>query len=200
MLRNATQRGKSPVDSTTVRRGAPRRGIMAWSAGALILVGAFLVFVLKPAGTAQLAAAGPVVGRPVADFTLPNLSGRPTALHQFLGRPLLLQFWAVDCPSCAAERPALLRAAAPFLAKGGVAVGVDSYMESATMVRRYLTDHREPYTGILIDANGQVVYGKYHVIGVPTSLFIDRKGIVRKIVTGEMTENDLRAAFDQISA
>jgi peroxiredoxin len=166
----------------------------------LLLIGAFLIFVLKPAGGAQLAAAGPVVGRPVADFTLPDLSGRPTSLHRFLGHPLLLQFWAVDCPSCANERPALLRAAAPFLAKGGVAVGVDSYMESAAMVRAYLTGHQEPYTGILIDSNGRVVYGQYHVIGVPTSLFIDRKGIIRKIVTGEMSESALRAAFDQISA
>ena len=33
-----------------------------------------------------------------------------------------------------------------------------------------------------------------------SSLFIDRKGIVRKIVTGEMSEAALRAAFDQISA
>jgi peroxiredoxin len=169
------------------------------AAAALLLIGAFLIFVLKPAGSAQLAA-GPVVGRPVADFTLPDLSGRPTSPHQFRGHPLLLQFWAVDCPSCANERPGLLRAAAPFLAQGGVAVGVDSYMESAAMVRAYLTGHQEPYTGILIDSNGRVVYGQYHVIGVPTSLFIDRKGIIRKIVTGEMSESDFRAAFDQISA
>jgi peroxiredoxin len=183
-----------------LRAGGSRRRLIIWLVCALVLAAAFVGLVLKPAGPAQQAAAGPVVGRPPADFTLPDLSGRTTALRRFLGRPLLLQFWAVDCPSCADERPALLRAAAPFLAKGGLAIGVDSYMESAAMVRGYLTNHPEPYTDILIDSNGRVVYGKFHVIGVPTSLFIDRRGIVRKIVTGEMTESDLRAAFDQISA
>ncbi len=200
MLGNAAQPSRSPFKAISFLRGKARRRTAAWSVAALILVGVFLAMVLRPAGSAQLAAAGPVVGRPPAEFSLPDLSGRSTSFGQFLGRPLLLQFWAVDCPSCAEERPALLRSAAPFLAKGGVAVGVDSYLESAAMVRGYLTNHREPYTKILIDANGQVVYGTYHVIGVPTSLFIDRKGIVRKIVTGEMTESEFRAAFDQISA
>ncbi len=129
MLRNAVQQGQSSADPANIRRGLTPRRAALLAAGALILLGAFLVLVLKPAGSAQQAEAGPVVGRPVANFTLPDLSGRSTSLHQFLGRPLLLQFWAVDCPSCADERPALLRAAAPFLAKGGVAVGVDSYME-----------------------------------------------------------------------
>ncbi|MGH2346840.1 MAG: TlpA family protein disulfide reductase, partial [Chloroflexota bacterium] len=135
---------------------------------ALVIGGAILFFLLKPADSAQRATAGPVVGGPVADFSLPALSGRQTALHEFLGHPMLLQFWAVDCPSCAAERPALLRAAAPFVAKGGLAIGVDAYMENADMVRAYLTDHREPYTTILIDAAGSVVYGKFHIGGVPT--------------------------------
>jgi peroxiredoxin len=200
MPRNAVQRSQSPVTATILRRGGTRRRITVLAAGSVLLVGVFLALVLRPAGSAQLAAAGPVVGRPVADFTLPDLSGRATSLHRFLGRPLLLQFWAVDCPSCTDERPALVRAAAPFLAHGGLAIGVDSYMESAAMVRGYLADHQEPYTTILIDSNGRVVYGQFHVIGVPTSLFIDRKGIVRKIVTGEMAEKDIRAALDRISA
>jgi cytochrome c biogenesis protein CcmG/thiol:disulfide interchange protein DsbE len=177
-----------------------RRGIVVWAAGALVIGAAIVFFLLKPADLAQRATAGPAVGRPVADFSLPALSGRQTALHEFLGRPMLLQFWAVDCPSCAAERPALLRAAAPFTAKAGVAIGVDAYMESSDMVRDYLTDHREPYTTILIDADGEVVYRKFHIGGVPTSLFIDRHGIVRQIAVGEMTEQDLRAAFAKISA
>lgn len=192
----------SRASSRARMRGAlsGRRGIIVWAAGALVIGAAIVFFLLKPADPAQRATAGPAVGRPVADFSLPALSGRQTALHEFLGHPMLLQFWAVDCPSCAAERPALLRAAAPFTAKGGVAIGVDAYMESSDMVRDYLTDHREPYTTILIDANGEVVYRKFHIGGIPTSLFIDRHGIVRQIAVGEMTEQDLRAAFAKISA
>src|SRR4051794_15621614 len=98
MLRKLTQRGQTPMGATIIRRRSRRRMVVAWSAGAVTVMGVFLGLVLKPAGSSQLAAAGPVVGSPPADFTLPDLSGQPISLHRFLGRPLLLQFWAVDCP------------------------------------------------------------------------------------------------------
>ncbi|HXT35607.1 MAG TPA: TlpA disulfide reductase family protein, partial [Chloroflexota bacterium] len=142
--------------------------------------------------------AGPVAGQAVPDFTLPTLNGTQSGPSQFRGHPLFLQFWAVNCTSCAHERLGLLKASAPFVHKGGIALGVDAYLETPGMVSAYLKSHREPYTIILVDSNGAVVFGKFHVIGVPTSLFIDRQGIIRKVVIGEMTEGGFRDAFNQI--
>lgn len=175
-----------------------RRRMFIWPVCALTVLAVILFFLLKPASPTEQTAAGPVIGRLVADFTLPTLAGKPASLHQYLGHPLFLQFWAVDCTSCAQERPALLRAIAPFLRRGGLSLGVDAYLETPALVRSYLTTHHEPYTTIFLDPNGGVVFGTFHVVGVPTSLFIDRKGIVRKVAIGEMSESAFRQAFAEI--
>jgi peroxiredoxin len=50
---------------------------------------------------------------------------------------------------------------------------------------------------ILLDANGAVAQG-YQVQGVPTSLFIDREGVIQARYTGPMTEALIEEHLDQI--
>jgi peroxiredoxin len=50
---------------------------------------------------------------------------------------------------------------------------------------------------ILLDANGAVAQG-YNVQGVPTSLFIDRKGVIQARYTGPMTEALIEKHLHQI--
>jgi thiol-disulfide isomerase/thioredoxin len=48
-------------------------------------------------------------GRPqVTDFTLRDLDGKPVRLSDFLGRPVLINFWATWCTACLAEIPDLI--------------------------------------------------------------------------------------------
>jgi peroxiredoxin len=42
-----------------------------------------------------------------ADFTLPDLGGKPVSLRQLRGRPVLLSFFATWCPPCVDEAPSL---------------------------------------------------------------------------------------------
>ncbi|HVC80798.1 MAG TPA: TlpA disulfide reductase family protein [Chloroflexota bacterium] len=175
-----------------------RRRLFIWPLCFLIAVSTILFLLMRPASPTEQQAAGPVVGQVVPGFTLPTLAGTRAGPSQFRGHPLFLQFWAVNCTSCAHERLGLLKASAPFVRQGGIALGVDAYLETPGMVRAYLKSRREPYTTILLDPNGAVVFGKYHVIGVPTSLFIDRQGIVRRVVIGEMSERSFQDAFRQL--
>ncbi len=175
-----------------------RRRLFIWPLCFLIVVSTIIFLLIRPASPSEQQSAGPVVGQAVPSFSLPALDGRQSGPGQFRGQPLFLQFWAVNCTSCAHERLGLLQASAPFLHQGGIALGVDAYLETPGMVRAYLKSHREPYTTILLDPNGAVVFGKFHVIGVPTSLFIDRQGIIRKVVIGEMTARGFHDAFNQL--
>ncbi len=50
---------------------------------------------------------------------------------------------------------------------------------------------------ILLDENGAVAQG-YRVRGVPTSLFINREGVIQARYTGPLDESLIREYLDQI--
>lgn len=178
--------------------GVIRRRWLLLSAAALLVLS--LVLLLSPARQAATGYAAPVVGHPAPDFTLPTLSGGRAALHQFAGHPVLLQFWAVHCESCAAERDALLKASRQFTARGGVVLGVDAYLEPAAEVRAYSLLHTLPYQTIWLDPDGTVVLGRYQLLGVPTSFFLTMGGVIRLIHQGQMSQSAFAHALSAISA
>ncbi|HXM58959.1 MAG TPA: SCO family protein, partial [Candidatus Dormibacteraeota bacterium] len=61
-------------------------------------------------GLRTLAAAGQTTaGEQAPAFTLPALDGRGTALEEFRGRPVILNFWWSGCGPCRQEMPLLQR-------------------------------------------------------------------------------------------
>jgi peroxiredoxin len=58
------------------------------------------------------------------DFTLKDMDGRDVRLADFLGKPLILNFWATWCGPCKAEIPALTEIADRHRAAGLVVLGV----------------------------------------------------------------------------
>lgn len=52
------------------------------------------------------------------------IQGGPLELEELRGRPVLLRFWLVDCPFCAATAPALQKLAERYADRGLVIVGL----------------------------------------------------------------------------
>src|SRR5579871_5270801 len=59
----------------------------------------------SPAVDAPLARGA--VPEQVPDITLPDLAGHPRSTREFLGRPLIINFWATWCEPCRRELPLL---------------------------------------------------------------------------------------------
>jgi len=49
----------------------------------------------------------PIVGMQAPDFDLPDLSGQTHSLSEYLGRPLVINFWTTWCGACTYEFPVL---------------------------------------------------------------------------------------------
>jgi peroxiredoxin len=114
-------------------------------------------------------------GQP-ADFSLPDLDGRPVTLGPFLGKtPVLLVFWATWCPECKAAIPEINALATGPLAEKLQIFGLD-YRELREKVALVVKSRGIRYP-VLLDERGQAARA-YGIVGIPTYVLIDRRGNV----------------------
>ena len=125
------------------------------------------------AGGATAETPGAGSNRP-ADFTLPDLDGRPVTLGRFLGKEaILLVFWATWCAECKAAIPEINALSTGPLAGKLQVLGLD-YRESREKVARAVRSRGIRYP-VLLDLRGQVAHA-YGVAGIPTYILIRRDG------------------------
>ncbi len=128
---------------------------------------------------------GPVkVGNPAPDFALPSLDGKTVRLSDLRGQVVLINFWATWCPPCRMEMPAIQDAYEANHQKGFTVLAV-SVAEPASSVRSFVQEFGLTFTPLL-DSKGEVS-SRYRAMGLPTSVFVDREGVVRAIHVGAMT-------------
>lgn len=133
--------------------------------------------VAAPAGTARAQDAGIEVGAPAPGAAVQTLDGAPFDLASLVGgQPLVLEFWAVWCPSCKQLEPALRALHARYGSRvrfAGVAVSAN---QSPALVRKYVAKYRLPWLQ-LYDARGKAT-GAYDVPATSYVVVIDRTGKV----------------------
>jgi peroxiredoxin len=128
-------------------------------------------------------------GRAAPDFLLRSLDGEPLRLSDLQGQPVVVNFWATWCATCKAETPDLIALYEDHRASGLTLIGVN-LREADGPVQGYVDDFGVSYP-IVMDRNGQVaatwrIGGPNN--GVPSTYFIDSKGVVQLVVFGYLTE------------
>ncbi len=116
---------------------------------------------------------------------LTDLQNRPIRLSDFLGRPVWINFFASWCPPCQSETPTIEEVYETHRAQGLVVIGVSVQESSVADVRAYAHTYGLQYT-IGFDGTS-AVYRAYHVYGLPTQIFIDRQGLVRRVWNGPLS-------------
>ncbi|SJM91773.1 Redoxin domain protein [Crenothrix polyspora] len=128
------------------------------------------------------------VGQAAPQFTLPTLQqGQPTALSQYAGKVVYLDFWASWCAPCRTSFPLLNKLHEKLKAQGFevVAINLD---EDKTKAEQFLKEIPVAFT-VLTDAKGEWS-DKFVVESMPTSFIIDKQGVVQNIHHG-FTASDI---------
>ena len=130
------------------------------------------------------------VGNLAPDFTLPDQSGAPISLGEFLGKTdIVLYFYPRDYTAvCTAEACAFRDSYEIFKDTGAEVIGISS--DSVESHRQFAAAHRLSF--ILLSDVGSVIRSRY---GVPTAFglpgrvtyIIDRQGKVRHIFFSQFT-------------
>ncbi|MEO0184455.1 MAG: TlpA disulfide reductase family protein [candidate division WOR-3 bacterium] len=124
----------------------------------------------KPAGTAN-------------DFTLTSLDGNEYTLSKLTNQVVIVDFWATWCPPCKREIPHLIEIYDKYKDKGLIILGVST--EEKNTLETFSQQNKINYP-ILLGTNE--VFQKFGVSSIPHTLFIDKKGKVRKVQIGYADE------------
>lgn len=114
------------------------------------------------------------VGASAPDFELTGLTGETVRLSQFHGQPVLLNFSTSWCPPCREEVPLLEEV---YKTHPGLIVLLVDSKESAAIVQTFAEELGMSHP-VLLDLDGKVL-SQYEIAAFPTSLFIDKDGIIR---------------------
>ncbi len=132
----------------------------------------------------------PEIGRLAPDFTLADLEGNQVSLSDFQGKAVFINFWATWCPPCRAEMPEIESIYQKYRDQDVAVIGVDLF-EPEDKVREYVQRGGFSWT-FVIDTTG-VVTRSYGISALPTSFFLDSRGIIRAVNIGPMTERLMEA-------
>lgn len=128
----------------------------------------------------------PLLNGPAPAFALTDLDGRTVRMEDFLGQPVVINFWATWCRPCLAEHPIFLAAARRY--QGRVTFLGIIYQDEPEPIRRYV-ERRGSWGATLIDPDSRVAIA-YGVYGVPETYIIDAQGIVAEKITGPVVDPD----------
>lgn len=134
---------------------------------------------------------GELIGQPAPDFTLPTLDGGEITLSDLRGQPVLINFWASWCAPCWVETPLLVDAYHRYADEGLVVLGVNlTEQDTLEEARAFVSEFDVSYP-ILLDDGPEVSHNLYNLIGLPMSVFVDRRGIVKRVIVGAIMDTEI---------
>lgn len=135
------------------------------------------------------------VGARMPDFRLRDVAGRDVSSEEFRGKVLLIDFWATWCPPCKVEMPGYQKLQNGYGERGLVVIGIalDSDPVEVTQFAKKLGIR---YTLLLSTPEVQQQFGG--ILGLPTTLLVDRNGIIRKKVIGFEYTNAFEMALQDL--
>jgi len=126
------------------------------------------------------------------EINLKSMAGDQITLSQLTGHPVLVNFWATWCGPCREEFPALERANRKYKSQGLVVIGVNTGDEGSDDLVNTFARNSVVSFPIVRDA-GDRLGRMYNIKGLPTSVFVDKTGVIRDIVVGGPMSDDFIA-------
>jgi thiol-disulfide isomerase/thioredoxin len=114
-----------------------------------------------------------------------DLEGRPLALTELRGRPVLVHFWATWCPVCRFEQDSI-----QAISRDWTVLSVALEETPVEELRAYMDEAGLSFP-VLRDTDGALA-ARYGVRGVPASFVVDAAGRIRFTAVGYTTGVGLR--------
>jgi peroxiredoxin len=127
-------------------------------------------------------ASDPLIGQKAPGFQTQFLNDEDFKLSDHKGKVIVLDFWATWCGPCVRALPELLKATSGFN-QNKVALFAVNQGESSKVISNFLKKKQLQALSVIMDET-RMIGGDYKVKGIPKTVVIDQKGIIRHVHVG----------------
>lgn len=145
----------------------------------------------ESAGTPALASSReePRIGAVAPGFSLTGMDGSGYSLAGFRGKPVVLNFWASWCGPCRDEAPLLAKLHKQYGSDLQIVAVNLTDVDSEKDAREFAATYGFDFP-VLLDKNGNAA-DSYRIRPIPTTFFIDAKGVIQDGALGALTWEEL---------
>jgi cytochrome c biogenesis protein CcmG/thiol:disulfide interchange protein DsbE len=119
-------------------------------------------------------------------FETVTVNGKKAAFPEaYAGKPLVIRFWADWCKYCEGEMQAIESVYLRHKDKGLEVLAINAGQDKAT-IEAFIKKVGFTYPSLLDEKSN--IARSYGVVGLPTTYFVDAKGVIRAKIIGEADE------------
>lgn len=144
---------------------------------------------LAPVAHAQEPTAAP-------PFAVRDLEGRTVRLQDLRGKPVVLDFWATWCAPCRVSMPELDALQDEYAEQGLVVLGLSLDEDGPDKVKRFVDKLGVKFRVALATERMLSQYGP--IRSAPTTVFINRKGLVVRRVVGYVDRETMESFIKEL--
>lgn len=133
---------------------------------------------------------------PAVSFT--TIKGENLSLPALKGKPVIVTFWATDCPGCIEEIPQLVSLYQQYSQQGLNIIAVAMHYDPPNHVREMAESKKLPYA-IVLDPSGELAQAFGNVQLTPTTFLIDKAGNIIMEKVGVFNLADMKRRLESLS-
>ncbi|MCD6282907.1 redoxin domain-containing protein [bacterium] len=130
------------------------------------------------------------VGDQLPTFSFATIDEKKHSIEEFIGKPLIINFWGINCPPCREELPELVKFYEKYKGEGLeiITLNLDASLDKQ---RKFLEYQEMPW---VVGYDDTEMFRKWNYRYIPTSILVDPNGTVVDERIGGMSLDDLESS------
>ena len=121
----------------------------------------------------------------INNLNMTSIQGEKITSNDLLGKVVLVNFWATDCPSCIAEMPDLIETYNKYKKQNFELIAVSMFYDPPSRVLSFSKNNKLPFS-VVLDIDKKIASQFNGVTLTPTSFLIDHEGKIINKIIGEI--------------